>query len=179
MSECDECGGEGILIKERGREKHFKCAECGTFFIEVEDKAVEITAVLSHQEESERRRISVPGDAELAVGDDMLLDDVICRITKVEVGVRSVPRAMPRDVECVWLIDRSYVRLRLAIRTGKGKTQSILMEARPETEFTVGQVLEFEKADLRITGIRADGRTLRRGTALADEITTIYCSTVR
>ena len=179
MSECDECGGEGILIKERGREKHFKCAECGTFFIEVEDKAVEITAVLSHQEESERRRISVPGDAELAVGDDMLLDDVICRITKVEVGVRSVPRAMPRDVECVWLIDRSYVRLRLAIRTGKGKTQSIQMEARPGAEFTVGQVLEFEKSNLRITAIRAEGRTLRRGTAVADDITTIYCSMVK
>jgi len=179
VSECDECGGDGILLKERGREKHYKCAECGAFFMEVDDKAVEITAVLSHQEESDRRRISVPGDGELTVGDDMLLDDVICRITKVEVDGRSVKKAMPRDVECVWLIDRSYVRLRLAIRTGKGKTQSILMEARPEAEFTIGQVLEFENVDLRITAIRTDSRTLRRGKALADVITTLYCSKVK
>lgn len=179
MPECDACGRELELVRERGREKHYRCPGCGAFSTEVDDKAVEVSAVLSREELSEHRRISVPGDGEFAVGGVLVLDGRPCRIKKVESGGRSVERAAPRDTTCVWLVDITTIRVRLSIRLARGKTRSIDMESPPDATYAVGQVLDLEGLSVVVLAIGTEEHTLRRGSATAESIRALFCRVVR
>jgi len=175
---CEECGevphrvlsgrvtGKDVVVFTGT----VRCTSCGRVSSATvrEARPVLIPVVVSEGERSERETIEFAPDELVSVGDRIEREGHLLRLTAIEVGERRVPSSRARD----------RVRVKVAVNKGN-RTVSHEVEAAPDEEFEVGDVVDLGRERALIHRIAVDGGTLRRGTARAEEIVRVYAKRVR
>jgi predicted Zn finger-like uncharacterized protein len=145
-----------------------RCTECGhthKVSVESEDR-IEVDVVISQDGDSFTARTAVPGDEELAVGDEFVVDApeaiMQVRITSIEVGdEQRSDRARAEDVQTLWTRAVDNVRVPVSIHPKDGnrdQTRSVTMAVPGDEEFAVGETRSAGDEEFEIVGIqvRAD-----------------------
>jgi len=186
---CEECGEEGPHRVLSGRlagkdalvfQGTVKCGACGAVrSVTVrEDKPVVIPAVVSVGKESERSEIEFGPEELVAVGDRVDHEGHRLEVTAIEVGERRVPAAKAGDVRTLWAKRVDRVRVPVSVNKGN-RTVPLQIEAVPEEEFEVGDIVDLGRERALIHRIVIPGKTLHRGSARAEEIVRMYGKVVR
>ena len=185
---CEECGevphrvlsgrvtGKDVVVFTGT----VRCTSCGRVSSATvrEARPVLIPVVVSEGERSERETIEFAPDELVSVGDRIEREGHLLRLTAIEVGERRVPSSRARDVRTMWAKRVDRIRVKVAVNKGN-RTVSHEVEAAPDEEFEVGDVVDLGRERALIHRIAVDGGTLRRGTARAEEIVRVYAKRVR
>jgi len=187
--ECPECGKETLhqVLKAKVGEKGnitldgtFQCTECEKVhkaLLQVE-KPVEVPVILSWQGESKKTRIELGADEPVSVDEELVVDDVPCMVTAVEVDGRRVDTAQAKNVDTIWTKRFDKVKISFSINKGRQTIAKSEMVP-PHEEFYVGDLVDFGRDKAVIHAIKAGGRMLHRGGAEARDIVRVYCKQVR
>jgi len=188
---CESCGEETPhrILKgkigpdpESGFDGTVQCITCKTIhnaYFPVE-KPIEVPCVISEQDRSDRKRIEFGPSEEVKVGEEFFWEDHNLLITSIEAGGKRVSRCKASQIDCLWLKIFDTVPLKVSIVRGE-YTKSEKLEAAPEEEFAVGDILEFGKDKVVIDKIKTENRMVyREGSPVeARSIKRIYSKTVR
>ena len=157
-----------------------RCSSCGRVSSVTvrEDRPIPVSVVVSEGDHSVRQTVEFSPDEFVSVGDRIEQDGHLLRLTAIEVGERRVLASRAGDVRTVWAKQVDRVRVKIAVNKGN-RTVSHEVEAAPDEEFEVGDVVDLGRERALIHRIAVDGRTLRRGTARAEEIVRVYAKRVR
>jgi uncharacterized Zn finger protein len=167
-------GGEALRV-----DATVKCSVCGRVHVASvkEARPIKVPVVISWMGESERTRLEFGADDEIAVG-DVLQHEYPLLVTAVETKERREGCARARDVVTLWT--KRYDRVRVNFSISKGiRTTSAQVEAAPDEEFCVGDIVDFNRAPAVIHTIKVRARTLDKGCAAAGDIVRVYCRAVR
>lgn len=185
---CEECGEVPHRVlsgRMAGKDAlvftgTVRCSSCGrvTSVTVREDRPITVPVVISEGERSRRDAVEFSPDELVSVGDRIEHDGHLLRLTAIEVGERRVPRSAARDIRTVWARQIDRIRVKMSVNKGN-RTVTHEFEAAPDEEFEVGDVVDLGRQRAVIHRIAAQGSTLRRGTATAEEITRIYGRIVR
>ena len=166
---CDEETPHKILSGkfdgnlESGFDGTVQCQQCSTVHhiqIPVE-KPVEVSLVISFRDESLSGEMELSPREEVRVGDEFYHGDHNLLVTSVETAGRRVQRALGKDIETIWTKVFDTVDLKVSVVKGSN-TQSEKIEAAPDEEFAVGDVLDFGRFRVLISKIRDNERTIYR-----------------
>ncbi|HDR73443.1 MAG TPA: hypothetical protein ENN85_05995 [Methanoculleus sp.] len=178
---CDE-EQEHQVLKENGS-LLVKCTECGHVHRTEPPQrpsVIEVRAVVSRETESKMCTIELLSDEECSEGDLLVADcgdeAMGVEVTGIEVGDGRVARARADAISTLWtrLIDEVVVRA--SVHDGR-KTIPVYARADGEEEFSVGEVVDFDRVRFRITQIKMrEGQVLRKEgwKTLARKIKRIY-----
>jgi uncharacterized Zn finger protein len=186
---CEECGEEGPHRVLSGRlagkdalvfQGTVKCGACGAVRSVTmrEDRPVSIPIIVSMGKESERSAIEFGPNELVTVGDRVELAGHRLEVTAIEVGERRVPMAKAESIRTLWAKQMDRVRVPVSVNKGN-RTVSVAIEAVPEEEFEVGDIVDLGKERALIHRIVVEGKTLHRGSARAEEIVRMYGKVVR
>ncbi len=186
--ECEECGEQPHRVlsgRVSGKDAlvfqgTVKCGNCGRVrSVTVrEDRPVGVPIVVSTGQESERSEIEFSPDELVSVGDRLDHEGHHVEITAIEVGERRVPAAKAANVRTLWAKQRDHVRVKFSVNKGN-RTVPHELKAAPDEEFEVGDIVDLGRERAVIHRIHAGGRTLRRGSARAEDIVRMYGKVVR
>lgn len=178
---CDTCGD--FTKHEFVKEGLYRCSLCGTYSQITQKKEAELKAIFSTGAETEIGRIKVEEDAEIAKGEEMIVDlesgSKIGRVTAIQLrDGRVVEFSKAKEVSAVWFrnVGEVYVKFSLHKRSVTTPYKALFDG---ETEFSIGETIEVEKKRFRIHRIKLlDGRVLRREgeKALAKDIKRVYAT---
>ena len=157
-----------------------RCSSCGRVSSVTvrEDRPILVSVVVSEGDHSVRQTVEFSPDEFVSVGDRIEHDGHLLRLTAIEVGERRVPASRARDVRTVWAKKVDRVRVKIAVNKGN-RTVSHELEAAPDEEFEVGDIVDLGRQRALIHRIAIEGGTLRHGSARAEEIVRIYGKIVR
>ena len=186
---CDECGEEVPHRVLSGRvsgsdavvfQGTVKCSSCGRVrSVTVrEDRPVEVPVVVSEGGKSERTKIELAPDELVEVGERIEVDGHRLEVMAIEVGERRVPAAKASAVRTLWVRRRDRVRVKFSVNKGN-RTVVFDIDALPDEEFEVGDIVDLGRERAVIHKIRVGARTLSRGAAEADDIVRMYGRIVR
>jgi uncharacterized Zn finger protein len=185
---CETCGEvthrvlKGRLTVATGTvfEGTVKCTGCGRIrkVVVRESTPVDVPLVVSWREESTRTTVPLGPDEVLSVGDRLDLPDGSVKVTSLEVADRRVERAQAKDVTTIWAVRFDRVRIKVSVNMGP-RTVAREIEAAPDEEFYVGDLVDVGPRQAVIHRIRTATRTLRRGGTRAEDIVRIYGRVVR
>lgn len=178
---CPKCDDltEHVTVK-LGREHLVRCEGCGTVHpIKMERaRLTTLRVIISCAGSSDRRKIEVPAEDLLRVGDELLVDDGVGEVALVEVtsieleGGRREEAAAAGEVKTLWTRDVDEVVVKVAVYRG-GKTSSYSVPARGDETFAVGETRTVAGRRFRVDKIRLrDGTSPRR--APAKEIVRVW-----
>lgn len=187
---CEGCGEEtphrilkGKLgpTMESGFDGTVQCIPCSTVHpahIEME-KPVDVRSIISEKARSTRTEIEFFPREIIRVKDEIMWEDHNLLVTAIEKGSRRVEKAEASEVDCIWLKLFDTVEIKVSVVEGSN-TKSERMEAAPEEEFAVGDLLEFGRMKVVITKIKKDRRMVyREGSPVqAREIKRVYTKRV-
>lgn len=186
--ECPVCGcvRPHILVHAKrgvgreGMEFTLKCTECGSTHKRVfsEEKLVDRPYVLSEGGVSTKGTTKLFSDESVSVGEELYLGDRRCVVTALETKNGRAESARSTDITTIWARSTSVKVVRISVNQGS-RTLSLKVEAQPEEEFAIGDIVETDKGRVVITGIRTDGRSLDRGSVEAADIVRVYAKMVR
>ena len=186
--ECEECGDVPHRVlagKVSGRGGYVfqgtvKCTNCGRVRSATvrESKAVSLPVIVSDGADSVRKILEFSPEETVRVGARLDAADHSLLVTAIEQGDRRVPEARARDVHTVWAKTFDRVRVRFSVARGK-RTAILHVEAAPDEEFLVGDIVNVGREHVFIQHIRTQAGTLRRGAALAADIETAFGRAVR
>ena len=96
------------------------------------------------------------------------------------VDTREGRRRMARADEVVTIWAKSLGRklVRVSVNSGS-KTLSLKVQAEPEEEFSIGDIIGTDKGDAVITKIKTESRMVERGGAEARDIVRVYAKMMR
>ncbi|HWG91150.1 MAG TPA: HVO_0476 family zinc finger protein [Candidatus Thermoplasmatota archaeon] len=182
---CPECGEEtlhSVLKGSVGTKKGFtldatvRCETCTRVHHVVvrEARDVEVPVIVSQGGQSRKVRITIPGDEEVVVGQEILVDGANTLVTGLETkdGKRA-EKAMPDKLLTIWVKDYEVVKVKFAINLGK-KTISKSMDMTPADTVHVGQEFTFGRLRMTVHAIKVKEKLLNRGTAEAGEIQRVF-----
>ncbi|WP_456369881.1 HVO_0476 family zinc finger protein [Geoglobus sp.] len=183
---CDSCKEEtphNLLNPSRNL---FQCEFCGSVVEVTPEKRVEIRAIISRDDVSERGKVEVPVSETLTRGEEIVVEVGdgyrIGEITSLELkNGKRVDVARAEDIETVWLRDVGEVKVRISLHKGPVTTPYEIFTS-GEVEFTVGEILPVEGRQYRITRIKLiNGGLLKKEgkSAKAKEIRRIYAQFIR
>ena len=153
-----------------------KCEECGTthHVVQREAKDVEVPVVISAGDRSRRTKVAVPGDAELGVGEALIVDGLNCIVTGIEAkDMRRVDDAHVKDVMTLWMKEFEEIPVGFAINLDH-KTITKVLPAKPDREFSVGEEFLFGRLRVTVHAIKTEERLINRGSAEAGEIRRVF-----
>lgn len=186
--ECPDCGDRTVHEVLKGRmgkdqdviEATVRCQECGKVSAVVvrEPKARKVQVVVSDMGQSRREEIEVDEDEKISVEDEMFVGDLPVIVSSIEVGGRRVTHAMPADITMLWVKRFDKVRVRVAINKVQ-RTIAVDMDALPDEEFTVGDLMTVGRENVVITCIKTKDGMARRGTVPARDIVRLYVKAAR
>lgn len=157
-----------------------KCCNCGHVHqVEiVEEIPINVPLVVSWMDKSEHRTIGLRPSDMVSVDDEIFIDDKRVIITSIEKKSGRVKSARADEIVNIWAkrFDKVWVKISLDFH---GKVYSKKILAIPEEEFEVGELFEVEGHNAAITAIKIEGRTLKRGSAMARDIIRLYARGVR
>lgn len=161
---------------KRTLEATARCSQCGhTHHVTVrEDADVELPAIVSQGERSEKRKVKLAPDERLRVGDEVPVEGVPCRLTGIETkDGKRVEGALVREARTLWLKRFDMVEVGVAINMDK-KTIAKSLTVEPTREFTVGEELLFGRLRVTVHAIKTEERLLSRGSAEAGDIVRVF-----
>ncbi len=186
--QCDECHEVTMHEVLRGRigkgqeviEATVKCLECGKVSTTVvrEAKGIKVPIIVSEMGSSHRHELELGEDEELAVDDELLVEDLPVIVSSIEVGERRVRRAAVKHISTIWAKRFDKVRVRVAINKVH-KTISVDLEATPDEEFFVDDLMTIGREEVVIHYIKTKDGMVRRGSVPAREIVRIYAKAAR
>ncbi|MGA1848276.1 MAG: HVO_0476 family zinc finger protein [Thermoplasmatota archaeon] len=188
---CESCGEETPhrILKgrtgpdpESGFDGTVQCISCKSIhnaYFPVE-KPIEVQSVVSDQERSEKKRIEFGPNEEVRVGEEFYWEDHNLLVTSIESNGRRLEKCKASDIDCLWLKIFDTVPVKVSIVRGEN-TKSERLEAAPEEEFAVGDILEFGKDKVVIDKIKTDRNMVyREGSPVeARSIKRIYSKIVK
>lgn len=186
--ECPDCGEETLHEVLKGRlgkdgdtlEGTLRCHECGRVHSAVvrEAKTIRVPVIVSDRGESSRSELELPEDEELRVEDELLLEDLPIIISSLEKGEARVNKALAKDVTAIWAKRFDKVHVKISINDIH-KTIPMEMDALPEEEFFVGDLMSVGRYNVVITQIKTKDSMARRGSVAARDIVRIYAKKAR
>ncbi len=140
-----------------------RCRVCGwTHPFEVRaPEEHELDLIVSRGAGSERSRVRLPAHEELSVGAPLPVGAEALRIHRLS-GRRggSLARARAEELTTVWTTPANELRLKVSLVAG-AHTRSTVWVVAPDAPIAIGQVAPTEIGEVRVTGLRANGRTWR------------------
>ena len=186
--ECPDCGEETLHEVLKGRlgkdgstlEATLRCQECGRVHPAVvrEGRTIKVPVIVSDRRESRRAEVELPEDEELQVEDELQLDDLPIIISSLEREGARVSRALAKDVTAIWAKRFDKVHVRVSINDVH-KTIPAEVDALPEEEFFIGDLMTIGRYDVVITQIKTRDAMARRGAVMARDIVRIYAKRAR
>ncbi|NOY11536.1 MAG: hypothetical protein GXO67_05555 [Archaeoglobi archaeon] len=183
---CDSCKEETPHVLINPSKHLFQCEVCGSVVEVLPEKRVELRAIISRDDVSERGKIEVPRSEVLTKGEEVVIEVGegyrVGEITSLELkNGKRVDVASAEDIETVWLRDVGEVKVRISLHKGPVTTPYEIFTS-GEVEFTVGEILPVEGRKYRITRIKLiNGGLLKKEgrSAKAKEIRRIYAQFIR
>jgi uncharacterized Zn finger protein len=164
---CDE-EQEHEVLKENGS-LLVRCMECGHVHRTERPsrpEVIAVKAVVSRETTSQVCSIELLSDEECSEGDLLVAecgDEAMgVEVTGIEVGEKRPARARADEISTLWtrLIDEVVVRA--SVHDGR-KTLPLYAKADGEEEFSVGQVVDFDRIRFTITQIKLrEGQVMRK-----------------
>ncbi|MBN1389691.1 MAG: hypothetical protein JXA22_03505 [Candidatus Thermoplasmatota archaeon] len=169
---CDKCGEETPhrILKgrigatpESGFDGTVQCISCksihhANFPVE---RPVKVNSVISNKEVSEKKLIEFGPIEEVMVGEELFWESHNLLVTAIEQKGRRVRKAKASDIDCLWLKYFDSVLVKVAVVRGSN-TRSERVEATPDEEFAVGDILEFGREKVVIDKIKTEYRMVHR-----------------
>ncbi len=183
---CDSCKEETTHVLINPSKNLYKCEICGLASEFVPEKKVEIRAIISTDDKSERGKIVISRSENLYKGQEIVVETgdgfKIGEITSIELkNGKRVDFSSVDEIETVWLRDVGEVKVRISLHKGAITTPYEIFTS-GEVEFRVGEVIPVEGRKYRITRIKlVNGGLLKKDgkTAKAKEIRRIYARFIR
>jgi uncharacterized Zn finger protein len=185
---CEECGEvpHRVLSGRVSGTDDFvfqgtvKCSSCGRIRAVTvrEERPFDVPAIVSDGGASTRTTVEFGPDEIVRVGERIEIGGHRLEITAIEVGERRVTASKAREVRTLWAKKKDRVRVPLAVNKG-GRTVTHKLDAAPDEEFEVGDVVDLGKERAVIHSISIGSRTMRRGAAAAEDIVRMYGRIVR
>lgn len=178
---CDNC--KEVTDHEMVKNSLYRCLNCGTHVRLEPEREVELKAIFSHEGETRIGAVKLSEDEELIKGGELIADiggeSRLGKITAVQLkDGRTVEFAKVKDSQAVWLKEVGEVYVRFSLHK-RSVTSSYKVLFDGETEFSVGEEMEFERKRFVITRIKLiDGKILKKEgeKASAKEIKRIYAT---
>ncbi|AEA46353.1 HVO_0476 family zinc finger protein [Archaeoglobus veneficus] len=178
---CDTCKEETEHEVVRAEKYLYRCRECGTVAQHLPEKMLRVKAIISSGAESEVGSITLKESDIVEKGDELVVEVEegfkIGEVTSLELGNgKRSEIGEAKDIQTVWLRDVGEVILRISLHKGP-VTTPYKMTVSGETEFGIGEVLNVDGKNFRITRMKLiDGRLLKKAgeRAKAKEIKRIY-----
>ncbi|MCU0798522.1 MAG: hypothetical protein MUC62_02475 [Candidatus Thermoplasmatota archaeon] len=167
---CDSCAEETPHKVIRGRmrpppntgfEGSVQCITCRSIHsthIPLE-RPLSIQAIISDGQGSTRTRMEVPPDEVLSVEEELFHEGHNLFITSLESKGRRVLSSASKDIDCIWFKVFDKVKVKVAIVKG-AITKSYTLEASPDEEFCVGDILEVGGGNVMIDKIKVERGTI-------------------
>lgn len=188
---CESCGEETPhrVLKgrmgaspESGFDGTVQCVTCKTIhraYFPVE-KPISVQSIISDRDSSERKRIEFGPIEKVHVGEEFFWEDHNLKVTSIEMDGRRVNKAKAKEIDCIWLKVFDTVPVKVSIVKGSN-TKSERVEAAPEEEFAVGDILEFGRDKVVIDKIKTMRRMIyREGIPIqAREIKRVYAKIIK
>jgi uncharacterized Zn finger protein len=140
-------------------------------------KPVEVPVIISDGDRSERIKLELPGDAEVLVDDEIELDEILVKVTSIEVGGRRVNGAMASEIGTVWTKRFDTIPIKVNLYEGR-QTQPEIIPSGPDQEFKVGDMINVKGRPAVIETIKTEDMVVRKGTVQARDIQRIYARLV-
>jgi uncharacterized Zn finger protein len=178
---CEVCGEETPHKLIREKNHLYRCEECGNYANFPPEKEITINAIISFEGESERGRVRLKESEEVGKGDELIVETEsgfrIGEVTSIELtNSRRSEGAEAKEIRAIWLRDTGEVGVRISLHK-RAITTPLTIYVPGETEFRVGEELEFGNKRYRITKIkpRNGGVVDRKGESIkAKNIKRIY-----
>jgi uncharacterized Zn finger protein len=187
-NDCQNCGERTIHEVLKGRlskgqdvmEATLRCNVCGTVSNVVvrEPKPVMVSTIYSDMGQSRREQIELAEDEEVQMEDEMFVGDMPVQVTGIEVEGRRVMRAHANEIGTLWVKRFDKVRVKVAINKVH-KTLSVDMDALPDEEFIIGDLMQVGREEVVIHYIMTKEGMAKRGSVPAREIVRIYTKAVK
>jgi uncharacterized Zn finger protein len=167
-------------VKREGMEFTLRCSECFSIQKRVfsEEKLIEVPYVLSSEGTSVRGITKLFSDESVLVGEEMYLGSTRCVVTAIDTRNGRAAQARSTDIVSIWAKSAGVKFVRVSVNQG-AKTVSLRIEAQPEEEFTIGDIIETGRGKAVITAIKTENRALNRGTVEAGRIVRLYAKMIR
>lgn len=186
--ECPSCGRaphrviRGRLSRRREivLEGLVRCLRCGYTRRETyrEWAPRELPIIVSYKGSAHRARVEIMPPELVRVGDRMEVEGNRVEITAIESKGRRLEEAPASEVDVLWSKRVDRVPVKFSLNKGR-ETLSFTLEALPDEEFEVGEVVDLGRERGVIHRLKTKRGLLREGAARAEEITRVYCKAVR
>jgi uncharacterized Zn finger protein len=186
--DCPDCGERTVHEVLKGRmgkdqdviEATLRCQECGKVSTVVirEPKTIKVPAIVSDMGQSRREEVELSEDEEILLEDEMAVGDLPVQVSAIEVDGRRVRRALAKEVQTLWVKRFDKVRVKVAINNVH-KTASVDIEALPDEEFIIGDLLNVGREEVVIHYIKAKDGMVKRGSVAARDIVRIFAKSMR
>ena len=182
--QCPKCGEEsfgrvmkGRAVGKQGLKAGVKCGSCAHVF-DTEarlPKQVKVRTIISKGEDSEKTDIRLAEDWEVKLMDEVMMGDTCVQVTGIETNSGRVKKALPGEIKTLWTRYFNEIIVKISINKGR-KTESLDLIVLPTEEFTVGEVIQVGKKNLRIYKIKVAARVLNRtgAKAIAKDVVRVY-----
>jgi uncharacterized Zn finger protein len=182
---CEFCKDETPHRLIRAKTHLYKCDECGTYANFPQQKEVVVKAVISFEGEAERGTVRLSEGEKIEGGNEVIVETDsgfrIGEVTSIELtNGRRAKEAEARRIKTIWLRDVGEVGVRISLHK-RAVTTPVIIYVPGETEFRIGEELEFKNKKYRVTKIKSrDGRVLDRNREAikAKDIRRIYAKFV-
>jgi uncharacterized Zn finger protein len=143
-----------------------------------EVKHVELPVIVSTQGTSKKHSISLPPDAILDVGDELIVDEVNVRISGIETEKKRVSSSAVKDINTLWCKRFDRIKLKISVNSGS-RTLSRSIFAVPDEEFYIGDIIKSGRDEIAIHKIKTESKLIKDGGTTAREIVRLYGRFVR
>ncbi len=169
---CDTCKEETAHRVLRGRSKGemgsgfegtVQCMVCKDVRkVQVpEERPVKVRSIISDGKESKEVRIELFPKERITIGEEMLWEDHNLLVTSIETKGKRPMSSEAKELDCLWL--KVYDTLKVKVSIVKGAvTKAETVDATPEEEFFVGDLLEFSGGKVIIEKIKVEEGTIYR-----------------
>jgi uncharacterized Zn finger protein len=188
---CPKCEEETMHMVLRGKigkgkdssmvfDATVKCTVCNEVqhVIIRQKKLIEVPVIISAGNKSERVKLELPGDEEILIDDEIELDDILVKVTSLEVNGRRVSKAMATDIQTIWTKRFDSIPIKVNLYEGR-LTNPETIECAPDKEFAVGQMIEIKGKPAVIENIKTEAQVVRKGQVQARDIQRIYARLFR
>lgn len=167
-------------IGREGMELTLRCLKCSHIHKRafVEEKLTDVKYVLSDEAKSLRGTTKLFMDEMVRTGEEIYLGESRSVVTAIETAKGRVNQATGSDIVTIWAKSTVIKVVRVSVNRGS-RTFSMKIEAQPEEEFSIGDIIETDKGNAVITKIKAGGRLIDYGTADAASIVRVYAKMMR
>ena len=165
--------GDGVIFT-------VKCRRCGTVSKQrmERERVVERDYVLSRRGVSSRGKLRLFERELLEVGEEIYITGERAVITALETGEGRRKGCAASELRTLWAKWQGKCSVHISVNRG-ANTLPLTVEAEPEEEFVVGDVLESGREKFIITSIKTERGLQKRGVAQAKEIVRIYARMAR